>query len=69
MVDEVVIQMMPEIFEREQKLEIIRILQKEVQMSGKIYLLDYAIKLYTKSVLDALDNNDVNKLRFYENEL
>ena len=69
LVDEVVIQMMPEIFEREQKLEIIRILQKEVQMSGKIYLLDYAIKLYTKSVLDALDNNDVNKLRFYENEL
>ena len=69
LVDEVVIQMMPEIFEREQKLEIIRILQKEVQMSGKIYLLDYAIKLYTKSVLDALDDNDVNRLRFYENEL
>lgn len=69
LVDEIVIGMMPDVFEREQKLEIIRILQREVQVDGRIYLLDYAIKLYTKGVLDALDNNDVNRLRFYKNEL
>lgn len=69
LVDEVVVNMKPEIFEKDQKLELIGLLQKEIKLDGRTHLLDYAIKLYTKSVLDALDNDDVNLLRFYKDEL
>lgn len=68
-VDEIVIGMLPETFESEHKIALLQMLQKTVRMGNKSYTLDYAIKRYTKSVLDALTENNVEKLRFYENEL
>ncbi|MDO4711660.1 MAG: type II CRISPR-associated endonuclease Cas1 [Peptostreptococcaceae bacterium] len=66
LVDEVVYDMMPEQFGREEKVEILRLLQREVMIGGKKQVVDNAIKIYCKSVLDALDENDIRLIRFYE---
>lgn len=69
LVDEVVYNLDPEVFAREEKIEILRMLQKEVMLDRKKQVVDNAIKIYCKSVLDALDENDVRLIRFYGNEL
>ncbi len=69
LVDELVYVMQPEEFGREQKIEVLRLLQKEVILDGKKQMVDNAIKIYCKSVLDALDEGDIRLIRFYRNEL
>ena len=69
LVDEVVYHMQPEEFGRDEKIEILRLLQKEVLQDGKRQMVDNAIKIYCKSVLDALDESDIRLIRFYRNEL
>lgn len=69
LVDELVYKMNPEVFSREEKIEVLKMLQQEVILDDKRHLVDNAIKLYCKSVLDALDERDVLLIRFYRNEL
>lgn len=69
LVDEVVFHMKPEEFGRDEKIEILRLLQKEILQDGKRQMVDNAIKIYCKSVLDALDESDIRLIRFYRNEL
>lgn len=56
-------------FKTEEKREIQMVLKEKVYINKKKYYLLDAIKIYTKNILDALDNNDVSIVRFYENEL
>lgn len=69
LVDELVYKMNPEVFSREEKIEVLKMLQQEVILDDKRHLVDNAIKLYCKSVLDALDERDILLIRFYRNEL
>lgn len=69
LIDEVVYYMQPEEFGREQKIDILKLLQKEVFLDGKKQVVDNAIKIYCRSVLDALDEGDIRLIRFYRNEL
>ena len=46
-----------------------RILNKEIMIDGKRNYLNHAIKIYCKSVFDAMNEQDVSLIRFYRNEL
>lgn len=61
--------MMPEKFEHEEKVTILELLQKEVYIAGRYEYLSNAIKIYCKSVLDALSENDISMIKFYQYEL
>ena len=62
-------EMKPEKFEKEEKLQLVNILNQEVTIDGKRNYVVNAIKIYCKSVFDAINDNDVSLIRFYSNEL
>lgn len=69
LVDRKVYEMKPEKFEEEEKLQLVNILNQEVTIDGKRNYVVNAIKIYCKSVFDAINDNDVSLIRFYSNEL
>ena len=69
LVDRKVYEMKPEKFEKEEKLLLVNILNQEVTIDGKRNYVVNAIKIYCKSVFDAINDNDVSLIRFYSNEL
>lgn len=69
LVDRKVYEMKPEKFEKEEKLQLVNILNQEVTIGGKRNYVVNAIKIYCKSVFDAINDNDVSLIRFYSNEL
>ena len=56
-------------FETEEKRRIVNILNHEVVIDGKIQYVNNAVKIYCKSVFDALNENDSSLIRFYKFEL
>lgn len=69
LVDEEVYWMRPEKFEHDEKMRMVNILNREVIIDGKRNYLNYAIKIYCRSVFDALNERDISLIRFYRNEL
>lgn len=68
-VDRTVWDLWPEKFETEEKRKVLELLEKQVQINGRSELISNAIKIYCKSVFDALNENDYSMLRFYSDEL
>lgn len=68
-VDKVVRNMMPDKFEHEEKVKVLRILEQEVIISDRTELVSNAIKIYSRSVFDALNEGDVSLIKFYQYEL
>lgn len=66
LVDRKVLKMNPCLFEREEKMELINLMNCEVTINGRREFVANAIKIYTRSVFDALEDNDVSLLKFYE---
>ncbi len=66
LVDRLVKKMMPEKFEHEEKITILKLLQDKVFIGGRQELLSNAIKIYCKSVFDALNDSDPAQIKFYE---
>ena len=57
-------------FEKEEKHEMVSLLKEEVIIGNRNEYLTNAIKIYTRSVFDALNDNDVSQIKFYRtNEL
>jgi CRISP-associated protein Cas1 len=54
--------------EHEDKLYILNTLTKRVFINKAHHTVVNAVSIYVKSVLDALDNNDVSLIRFYNYE-
>ena len=50
-------------------MELVGVLNSEIIIAGRKEYVNNAIKIYTKSVLDALCEKDVAIIRFYQNEL
>ena len=69
LVDEMVANMQPEKFDKEEKHRLLTVLNKEVEIVGKKEVLGNAIKIYCKSIFDALNDKDISLIRFYFNEL
>ncbi|SDW35288.1 CRISPR-associated endonuclease Cas1 [Lachnospiraceae bacterium KHCPX20] len=64
-VDRCVYDMQPEKFEHEQKMEVLKILQKEVRIDNRTELVSRSIGIYCRSVFDALNGQDVSLIKLY----
>ena len=69
LIDAAVYAMQPDKFEREEKLQIVNILNKKIFINGQEHYVNNAIRIYTRSIFDALNEKDISKIRFYKHEL
>ena len=69
LVDQLVVELKPEKFETEEKRKMLELLNKEVEICGKMEVVTNAIKIYCRSVFDALNDRDISLISFYYNEL
>jgi CRISPR-associated endonuclease Cas1 subtype II len=69
LVDKMVIKLQPQKFEHDEKVYMLGLLQHEVEIAGRFEYVTNAIKIYTRSIFDALNENDVSLIKFYRDEL
>lgn len=69
LIDIIVKRMNPQKFEHDEKVKILEVLQQEVVIGGRKEYVNNAIKIYCKSIFDALNDNDTSLIKFYRNEL
>ena len=69
LVDRTVIDMEPGKFEHEEKMCVLELLEKEVLISDRYEYVNNAIKIYCRSIFDALNDEDTSLIKFYKNEL
>lgn len=69
LIDRRVLSMKPEKFEHEEKMKVLDVLNEEVSIGGKKEFINNAIKIYCKSIFDALNDKDTSLIKFYRNEL
>lgn len=69
LVDRRVYDMHPEKFQHEEKMELLDVLNENVILDGKRNYVSTAIRLYCRSVFDALNERDISLIKFYRNEL
>ncbi|MFR8812311.1 MAG: type II CRISPR-associated endonuclease Cas1 [Lachnospiraceae bacterium] len=65
LVDRMVYQMQPTEFGKEEKHEMWKLLDQKVKIDGQNQFVMNAIKIYTKSVLDAINEGDSSEMKFY----
>ena len=68
-VDAVVIKLRPTEFDRNVKLALIELLSEDVKINDTVQTFSAAIRIYCKSVFDALCTQNANQIRFIEYEL
>ena len=64
-VDRIVAVMDLECFSKDEKREVLRFLSEEVVIDGKVQYVSNAIKIYCRSIFEALNERDVSRIRFY----
>ena len=69
LIDDYVYQMELDVFESDEKYQIVDLLNKSVYIDNKKQTVLNSIKIYCRSVFDALDQGDLSTVRFYRNEL
>lgn len=69
LVDYQVKKLKPNKFEHDEKMEILKVLQQEVIIAGRRENVNNAIKIYCRSIFDALNDVDASLIKFYRNEL
>lgn len=69
LVDRKVKNLAPIKFEHEEKMDLVYLLGESVVIEGKRNYVSNAIKIYCRSVFDALNERDVSLIRFYQDEL
>lgn len=68
-VDRKVKEIMPQKFEKEEKRLVLELLSDEFTIDGKRQTLLNTIKIYTKSVLSAIENDDPSYIKFYSDDV
>ena len=68
-IDRQVYRTQPQIFEHEDKMMLVDLLNRDVRISGRNETVCNAIKIYCRSVFDALEENDISLIKFYNHEL
>jgi CRISPR-associated endonuclease Cas1 subtype II len=66
LVDRMVKRDMPERFETEEKHRMLELVEMKVTMDGKTEYVPNAIKIYVRSVFDAMNDNDISEIKFYQ---
>lgn len=69
LVDREVACMPQEQFEQAEKMQLVDVLNREIKIDGRVQYVNNAIKIYCKSVFDALNEADSALIRFYQIEL
>lgn len=69
LIDREVACMSLEQFEQAEKMQLVDVLNREVKIDGRVQYVNNAIKIYCKSVFDALNEADSALIRFYQIEL
>lgn len=65
LVDRMVYRMQPIEFGKDEKHEMWKLLDQKVEIDGQDQFVMNAIKIYTKSVLDAINEGDSSEMKFY----
>jgi CRISPR-associated endonuclease Cas1 subtype II len=68
-IDRAVCKMDLEAFEHDEKVRIVQVLNDQVMIDGKQQYIVNAIRVYCKSLFDALEEKDISKIRFPSYEL
>ena len=63
-IDAEVIHMNLEAFEHEQKMQLVQLLNRSVLLDGCVQYMLNAIRQYVKSVFEAINENDISKIKF-----
>ena len=61
--------MRPTCFEHDEKMQVMQFLNDEIMIDGKYNFVSNAIKIYCRSLFDALNEEDISLIKFYRNEL
>lgn len=69
LIDRKVVQMKLEEFRSKEKMELVDILNHTVYIDGNREYVSKAMRIYSKSVFDALNESDLSIIKFYQNEL
>ena len=69
LVDRAVYKLQPQIFEHEEKMKMVDVLNLEVYVEGRKEYVSNAIKIYVRSIFEALEDDDISLIKFYRNEL
>ena len=69
LVDYKVKQLIPQVFEHKEKVYMLSLLQDEVEIAGRKEYVNNAIKIYCKSIFNAINENDPALIKFYDYEL
>lgn len=56
-------------FDREEKLSMLQVLNQEVLVGNRHEILNNALKIYVRSIFDALNENDLSMIKFFKYEL
>lgn len=65
LIDKEVVSMNINEFGQDEKMRLVNVLNQEIMIDGKIQYVNNAIKIYCKSIFDALNENDSALIRFY----
>lgn len=65
LVDQTVYDMDLNIFEKSEKMELVSILNKGVNINNRSEYVNNAVKIYCRSIFDALNDKDVSMIKFY----
>lgn len=68
-IDRVVVNVMPEKFEHDEKMIMLQTLQQIVIIDNRSEYLNRAIQVYCRSVFDALNDQDPSLIKFWRYEL
>lgn len=65
-IDRYVVDMMPDDFGQEEKHKFWNLLSMKVSIDGSSQMLENAIRIYSKSVFDAINDKDASEIKFYK---
>ncbi len=69
LVDKRVFEMEPKKFEHEEKMNMVYLLSENVTIDGKNHYVSNAVKIYCRSLFEALNEGDISLIKFYKDEL
>ncbi len=69
LVDKKVLRLSHDSFEHDEKMQLVSLLNDEVMIDGKKQYVGNAIKIYVRSVFEALNEEDVSLIKFFKYEL
>lgn len=69
LVDELVYKMDLQQFEKEEKMQLVNLLNSSIVIDGQKHYINNAIKIYCRSIFNALNQDDISEIKFFRNEL